>query len=829
MTVRAIALWLAGLAALPAQERSLRAVALDTDADAEVRCRALADLQQAGALDVDTVLAAMGTEEDAVAATAAAIVRHEWFELSPELLQGLDRDGKAARRFLRELAWAPRPAAAVWSEAWIAPQPGRSFDDRCLGLAARGRPLVAADTALLLQALTDGDGDGDVGDGWRLAVGLLPAAVADGLIGRVHAMLQQQQIEVAQVAPLFDRMSLDGVRRLAGLASVLPEAVGDAICDQLLQRDPELVRERACAMLDGEVPMAARWLRRTEDLLDVPERRERLLAVLTATDASPALQQRAFEALLEVHVTDQRLVQWALANTGDRSANLHRLLDATVDRLPGSLLADWLVGDPALALATVRALGRRTELGDEIERELLARFEGAVAEGPYLQAAATALLQRGSAATVEVLWPQLRSSREWSEYVDTLARRQAPFVHQLLLLELEAPAPVDVSAAVRERQLDDVRLGLVAIGDLRQLRLLVDHAMRATPTFVRRCAHYARPLAKPFALQLLDGIATADIADDDLVAELVAWAASCRDDEVLARMQQIWNARAVDDRAVLLREVALRALVLGPQRGQLVATLRQAIADGPLPDELEPLPFEAIASMPEPPTAADVHLLAELALLPPLGDAAHERELAERWPDGRAGFPLLAAVGRRLLGCDADTVRAAFADVAASVVADPRRDALSRQRLLVLWRVLERDRALMQAVGGATAELCLQLPSTEATAAGPAHWFLLHEAAARGDHTAAARHARAAIGGLLRSADDRAAARLFLGERDPAAGRDPWAALACAPYRQDLLAALAADDAAAADRARVRIREFAGHDASARAGHDLPTAEDPIR
>jgi hypothetical protein len=817
--VRVVLAVLLGIGPLLAQ----REVLLDPGAEADARCEALATLQADGALDVPSVLAALGDADDDVASAAASIVRHEWFELPPELWEGLDRDAGAARHLLRELAQAPRPAAVAWAETRCAPASGRTADDRCLALAACGQPLRAEHVDVLLQVLAEDA----VGDGWRAAVALLPPAIADGLVGRVHALLQDQKIVVGQAVPLFDRMTGNGVRQLLGLANVLPEDAGDDLCTQIAQRDPAAVQERARAMLDGEAPIEPLWLRHAGPLLDRPERRERLLAVLQDASAAPRVQQRAFRALLDARVTDARLVRWVLATDEDRERNLDRLLDAAVDRLPGSLLADLLVGDPVLAQTTVRALPARSELGPEIERVLLRSFEGAVADGHFLRPAALALLQRGSELAVSTLWPQLRSSPQWSDYVDAVSRRHTPFVHQLLLVELETALQDEVPAEVRERQLDDVRLALVAQGDLRQLDLLVAHAPRAVPTFVRRCAHHARPLGRSFALQLLEQLP--DVADVDLAGELAAWAATCRDAEVLAHMQRLWESPAATEMAAMLREVALRALVQGPQRAHLVETLRAALAAGPLPDALEPLPFELMATMPEPLTPAAVQLLAELALLPPLTDAQHERDLVTRWPDGRYGFPVLAAVGRRLRGCEPAIAAEGFAKVVATVAADPRRDAVSPQRLLVLWRVLERERPLLRAVGGATAELCLALPAGDQVAAGPAHWLLQHRAAARGDLAGAAAHARAAIAGLLRRPADRGTARLFLGERDPATGNDPWAALAAAPHRYDLLAARAAGDDAAAALAAARVREFAGHDAASRRDLDLPPAKDPIR
>ena len=55
-------------------------------------------------------------------------------------------------------------------------------------------------------------------------------------------------------------------------------------------------------------------------------------------------------------------------------------------------------------------------------------------------------------------------------------------------------------------------------------------------------------------------------------------------------------------------------------------------------------------------------------------------------------------------------------------------------------------------------------------------------------------------------------ARWLLGERNPAAGEDPLAALAAAPFRMQLLRAKEAGDAAVVARAANLLREFAGYD-----------------
>src|SRR5690606_33539939 len=98
-----------------------------------------------------------------------------------------------------------------------------------------------------------------------------------------------------------------------------------------------------------------------------------------------------------------------------------------------------------------------------------------------------------------------------------------------------------------------------------------------------------------------------------------------------------------DERSLVLREVALRALATGPERDGLVADWRAAVASGPVPEALAAVPFELIATMSDQLGGADLQLLAELALLPPLTDPEHERALTARWPDGRSGFPSVAA------------------------------------------------------------------------------------------------------------------------------------------------------------------------------------------
>lgn len=792
-----------------------RTAVRDHSADVETRCAQLSALQDAGQLDVPTVLAALGDAEDALSRMAAAIVRHEWVVLPPALFEGLDRSHGAARQMLRELAIAPRPAAAAWVETWTRPAPGHSADDRCLALAASVRPLGMADAEVLLATLLAGVAD----DGFYLAVSRLPAEVADALLARLHGHLLQQQLTVDQVAPFLDRLSPAGCERLSGLAVTLPEADARPLCRRLAERDVGIVRERVRAMLDGETPLESLWLAYAGPLLDSEARRERVRAVLKSREAAPELQQAAFDALLDARFVDATVIAWALDGTERRASNLRRLLAVGVEHVPATQLVEWLSADPDLSTATVQALVRLPKLGPALEARLRATmFDAGWIEGPFLTAAAMAIAQRGSAAALTWLWPLLRASNQLPEFVEAMAVRRDPFVHEQLLAELDEPKPERITDAERQIQLDAVRLALVTVGDRRQLAQLVAHAARGPAVFVRRCSHYARPLEANHAHALLD--AARGLDDVELAAELVAWAATSSDASVVARLQQLWSAPASTPSE--LQDVALRALAAGPFRDQLAAELRAGIGVGaPTPENGQPTPtlspqrieslgYEIVATMPSPLSRDDLRMLAQLTLLPPLHDAGRERQLAARWPDGRFGFPFVAAVAQRLRGSEPALVREVFGTAAAEVLADDRRSALSRQRLLVAWRSLEADRPVQAALGQALAELMLALPGD--VGAGPAHWYAGQVAAERGDFAAAAAHARAAVRLLLRDPTERRTARLFLGERDPSASVDPWAALAATPYLMTCREAAAKGDAAASEAAGELVREFAGRD-----------------
>lgn len=771
--------------------------------DTDARCKHLGDLQDRGTLTVPTVLAALGDDDAAVAATAAAIVRHEWLALPSELLDPLLRT-RSGTVLLREFAIAPRPAAAAWVSAWLADANGVSRDQHCLALAARGKPFSAPDGVFVFETFAAGE----AGDGAHLAAALLPPDVADALLGRIHALLQKGEVDTGALVPLLDRLSPRGVQALLGLVVTLPAPVADQLAERLAVQAPELFAERVRAALDGEGPLELHWLRRAGKHLDRTSRIERVLALVINEAAPAAPRDAAFSALLDARCTDPRLLDWAESTASSDDGKVNQLLRSAIDELPEARLIAWLTGSPRRGAATAAMLGHRRELGGELERVLAERFVAAgTAIGPFAEAAAVALARRASVATVQRTWPQLRQSPRFGELVQALGQRREPAFADLLRKELTAAAPVALAAAVRARLLDEVRLQLALVGDDAQTAALSARAAQLEPVFVHRCAQVLPPLDEARATALL---AAAEGADVEHAAELIGWAATSPSPNVQARLVGLATA----DRAPEILDVLFDALAKGVGRARLAAELRAAWAASPLPERLEPACFAVTNATASPPSADDLHLLAELVLQMPLADPERERQAAAAWPDGHSGFPLVQAVARALRSADPVAAGSAFADVIAAVRLSDRRRSLSRQRLSVLWQGLAAAPDVQRAVGAATGAFALSLPADPACGDGPAQWFALAGASNQADAVAARAFARAAIASLLRSPDQRAAARRFLGERDPGAGSDPWAALTAEPYRWE---AVVATDPAARAAAVAHVREFAGYDAATRA------------
>ncbi|MCB9877572.1 MAG: hypothetical protein H6835_08235 [Planctomycetes bacterium] len=814
-----LALLLAALAGtLPAQSAG------DGEDDAEARCLALCEAADEGRFDVEAALAALRSADERLAATAAAIVRHEWPELPRELLEGLEQDRTAMRRMLHELARGPRRSARAWAERQAMPTFGRTLDHRLLALAARGEPLSLADAGLLLEALRAHEVD----DGFYLALQLLPQRIADGLVGRLHQDLASGAVEVEQLTFVFDRLSPRGVMALLGLAMSLPVEVAEVLVRDVYEQRPELVRERAAAALDGPTEVEPVWLPYCGPLLDRPARVARVTAMMRDSDDA-AVREAAFAALLSGKVVDQATLEVALdvALDGgdDRRGRLLRVLTRAGDAVPAAFLADCLTEANEVAHAAAQALLLRRVMEPELQRRVMALLSDVETAGRSTGLVlVTAVMLLGDADAVAEVWPAVLASSSASELLDRFARRSDPFVTERLVAELadaRRAAPLEGDAAARrEDQLDQIALLLCARGDRRELERVVRRAASAPASFARRCRLYARPLppeqsAAVFAMALADD-------DPERAADLLEWAATDRGEANVARFWQLWQSPPADEEsAELLLEVAARALAGTSRRASLIEAVREAWAEGPLPETWSSLPYELLntcrADDATGVSSEDLRLCAELLVLPPIHDHDGEARRVARWPDGEFGFPLVAAIATRLRAADPEVAAAAFRRVVNEVVtgeaaADRACANISAQRWKVLWRSLAATPELMDAVGIATAPLW-QLASSyeQPIGEGPGLWFSARAAEAAGDLVMAESLYRRAGRALLRRPETRQEARWLLGERDVAAGRDPWAELAAAPYRMQLLRARAAGDAVAELRARRLVEEFAGH------------------
>ena len=792
---------------------SLLAAQADEGYDQQAACEALCRKADAGGLTVPLALQVLGGPREAEARTVAAIVRHEWAELPDAFLDGLDRDPEAARRFLLELARAPRPAALWWVRRQSEPRVKRSYDHRLLALAARSEPLGRDDARLLVESLAHEA----PADGFFLACSYLTPKLADGLVGRVHGVLVQGEVEVEVLSPLLDRLSRRGTKSLLGLAMTLPQPVAYKLLRHVVDSRPEAAYERIDAALDGRIPLDPAWLAFAAERIDRPERVARVRSILSDAE-DEGDRDLAFEALLQAKAIDAEVL--ALATEEGSTARIQRVIRRAANQVPPEYVVRWLESTPEVVAAMARALARRPQLEPEIQRALLRlldEVEVVVSKTP-LQLL-TAVVHGGDADALARVWPLVVGSPAWRDLLDWLGRRDEPFVHELLLSKLEAARAAQVPAAEQERheaQLDTMRLLLVARGDRRELDALVAHAPSRDATFVRRCRQYAEQLTAAQAASMVQAAFGGE--DSEQAGELLEWAATAQPGATADALWAFWKAPPEDAPAAEeLQEIAARLLMRTPRRDDLVAQLRDAIARGPLDDALASLPYEALNGMPAPLHATDLRLCAELLLRLPLTDPAGEQRQVRRWPDGSFGFPLVRAVANRLRGVDALQAEVVFGELVDELREQPEARAISRQRLTVFWRALSREAALQRSLGRVTARLWSVTAADAAVSEGSALWLQALDAELREEFVAAEELYRSAARALLRLPARRAEVRWLLGDRDPARGVDPAAALSAAPYRMRLLAARAAGDAGAAKSAAALVREFAGHDVATRA------------
>lgn len=800
-------LWVVCLAPLGAQVAPpavQEAIVQDVARTSAERVRALSALQDQGALPVPLLLAVLGDADARLAGAAAAILRHEWLEFPAPLLQGLLANRRAAVCLLHELAMAPRPAARPFVREFLLRQ-DLSPGERCLALAARGEPLRGAEVGEIVAALLEDQ----VAVETYAASALLEPASADALAGRLHALLDRGELPVARILPLLERMSPRGHAALLAAARSLPADEADELCQFLLQTAPAAVHQRTAAMLDGSEPLVACFLLQAEKVLNQAPRRARLLAVLEDPAAPPGLAERAFAALVAAGCVEPAVLAFAARDDQRRMERHGLLLGAAAEQLPEATLREWLQADPELMLATLGALQHRT-LGPGLERAVLdLLLEVRIPVGLAMTQAAALILRRGGAEAIDALQVPLLENAQLASQVDLLWRRQEPFVIDSLQRWLARATVAAAAGNEVSRWLEELRLALCARGHRDGLPALVADASTYPAAFARRCAELAGPPSEEQALHLLD---VAKEAQHELAGELVAWAATCRSPAVEQRLRQIWSAPEIDER----EESALWAWAAGPGRESLAEHLRAVLQQPPLGERDEWMAYAWIGNLPEPLDAPALQLLAELALQGGLGDLAAEAQRAARWPDGRGGFTLVAAVAERLREVKPLPAAGAFGAVARRLLAAGQAPQLVRQRLLVLWHRLAGNAPVLEAVGGATAPLLLAIPDPSGIGDGAAHALAAKAAHRRREYAVAGAHALAAIAGLLRDPRQLAHARLCLGDRAPSRGEDGWAALAALPWLCAAQQALAAADAEVFAKARAAAYELGGADLATR-------------
>ena len=799
---------------------------IDESQTTKALCLAVCEAQDLGKLTSRDAVIKLGGGNESVARTVASIVRHQWATLPQDFFDGLTANPKAAYRFLEELAQAPRLSATAWAVKQTQERPNRTLDHRLLALAATGQLLGRAEGRLLLQALGDQPG----GDGAYFAALLMPEKVADGLLGRLHQGLMEGTIAVESAAPILDRLSARGVKALLGLAVSLPPVTARSLLRYVHDARPKMLSERVAAALDGRVPLDALWLEFASQLLDTKGRVDRVVALLRDGE-SAKVRDAAFDLLLSAQALDEPLLRTAL--DGASVSRIRRIIATASTKLPVGYVINWLQHSPEVALDMARALALRPQLEPDVQRQLLDMLDGLGAADSHTPLyALTALVRSGNADSLRAVWPLVINNVAWRDLLNRLARRDEPFVYELMQSELQAAVaqedPASGVASLSQQKMDMLRLVLVSGGNQRVLDTLVQNAPRRDVIFVRRCRHYVAELSDAHIQSLFDAALIAD--DPDVAAELLEWIVAVQPEAVGERLWQLWLQPPEIATAEELLEVVMRLLVAGHKRDALLAQMREAMAEGVLPDKLTSLPYEALNSMDEPLVVADVVLCAEMVLKMPLEDAEGERLRIRRWPDGTVGFPLVGAIGSRLRSADPLMVEQVFQPMVAELQGDPRCHNISRQRLKVLWRSLSSRPDLQHLIGRLTSQLWLfpasEDPTVDPCTDGAAVWLQALQAEHDRDFGKAEALYNQSVRDLLRLPSMRGEARWLLGDRHFAGGDDPVAALSAAPYRMLLMAARKRGDVSAIAIASNLVREFAGHDSGTVATLSAPSAGD---
>ncbi len=772
----------------------LEAVVRDVSRDVVARIAALSQLQDAHELDAGVLAEALASAP-ALSASAAAILRHEWLAWPSEVLDAANADPRCMRAVLRELAVAPRPSLAAFVERAC-----RSDDPvaRSLALAAREAPPSRDEAAWLLAQLANDD-DRTA----SLAVQRIEAAVADRLVGSLHGHLASGT-PPSRVVEFCDRLSPKGLEQLVGVASTLDAAVASPFLDQLALRKSPALLEAMRAMVDGEIPPDPALLRRAGPLLVDAARRARASAWMRSAVEAPrderaqALGLAAFEAALDAHHVDDATLAFARAGGESR---MRMLLDGGAEWPEGLGVADdesWML--------VLKALARRSvPLPPEIDaraRVFLEEGLGDVGKQADRRTVVHALALLADETALPLLLRACAADPECARTaVETLLERNDPIGATMLesmLADLRA-AGVEgyglAADAVDIAQLERRKLG----PDDARFDGLFSRLAQCKPRTIERLAAACPQLS---IARWQKVIAAFDSASGRTKALLSKFLATSSLDDARAALRRA-HAQETDPELLLS---LYECLLCTSDRESLVAEGQRAF--GQDQDRDDDFVFAALATMSKPLAKADLQFLDWLMFDAPKKDPREAQRAAD--PRARGAYPESAAVANVLLR-DPGNGALAFADAGARV-AEAAAKGGSRRRYVELWEALQRDAALLDRIGRATAPYVLAIPDASGRGEAAASLYAARAASERGEHEQAARRFRRAVAGMLRDADNEAEARIHLGVRAPLDGVDPYAAIAAEPY---LCLARAAKDPQAARTALASASELAGRDRGA--------------
>lgn len=781
--------------------RDLESVARSAVEPPSRRIGALSSLQGMAQLDAGVVAEALSDGDEHVAAAAAAILRHEWGDWPSEVVDAVSASRQAAVAVLRELALAPRPGL----DALVVRLAQHSDPDvRALALAARLAPPVREEAEWLLGRCAGSD-DRTA----SLAIQRIASADADQLVGALHALLLGGA-PVERIGAFLDRMSQKGVDQLLGVASGLDASAASPLFDYLAQRRSSALGERIRAMVDGEIPMDPCLLRRAGAMLDTPERRARVYSCFEAATSAPAdegarrLALAAFEAAIDGKRMDAAVVAFAKAGGGQR---LQMLARGDASAAAPAFGSDWegaaMAGGQGLWLVVAKACAQRgAPLPADLDTQLRAFVDanaGVAKSRDEVRVAAESLARLSGEDVLPLLARAVADDPACARLVVlALVRRQDPvgavMLHSLLA-DMQAADAASFASAADATEV--VLLESKACGaDDARCDGVFTRLGSADPAIVERLAAACPSLSDARWQQVLAAFGAANGRSKALLGR---WISACPLDSALTTLRAAHAATLDQDDKLTLYECLLRTT----DRRDLVERGMKAFgADADADDDFL---FAALATMQQPLSQGDVALI-EWAMFDAPGRDGRESKRAQD-PRSRGVFPEVAAIANAILRDPANGARAF--DGARARVAGAPGSGVSRRRFLELWAGLQRDAALLDRVGRATATFALALPAQDGEGEAAAALYAARDASSRGEHGKAESLFRSAIAGLLRDPGAESEARVHLGVRAPFEGEDAYAALAAAPA---LCRARAAKDPAAARAAVQLARELSGRD-----------------